>query len=80
MGLAWTQMGGAALYVESILESALTPSSRPGLATTGNLRSVMKESTTIAYSFAKSVMAKSFPENRFFDKARLHLHLSLIHI
>jgi Lon-like ATP-dependent protease len=74
MGLAWTQMGGAALYVESILESALTPASRPGLTTTGNLRAVMKESTAIAYSFAKSVMAKSFPENRFFDKAKVHLH------
>jgi Lon-like ATP-dependent protease len=74
MGLAWTQMGGAALYVESILESALTPDSRPGLATTGNLKAVMKESTTIAYSFAKSVMAKNFPGNHFFDKAKLHLH------
>jgi Lon-like ATP-dependent protease len=74
MGLAWTQMGGAALYVESILESALTQNSRPGLATTGNLKAVMKESTTIAYSFAKSVMAKNFPENHFFDKAKLHLH------
>ena len=74
MGLAWTQMGGAALYVESILESALSPSSSPGLTKTGNLRAVMKESTSIAYSFAKSVMAKSFPENHFFDKAKLHLH------
>ena len=74
MGLAWTQMGGAALYVESILESALNPSSRPGLTTTGNLRAVMKESTAIAYSFAKSVMAKNYPENHFFDKAKLHLH------
>lgn len=74
MGLAWTQMGGAALYVESILESALTPDSRPGMATTGNLKAVMKESTIIAYSFAKSVMAKNFPENRFFDKAKIHLH------
>lgn len=74
MGLAWTQMGGAALYVESILESALSSESRPGLATTGNLKAVMKESTTIAYSFAKSVMAKQFPDNQFFDKARLHLH------
>lgn len=74
MGLAWTQMGGAALYVESILESALGPDSRPGLATTGNLRAVMKESTTIAYSFAKSVMAKQFPDNHFFDKAKIHLH------
>jgi Lon-like ATP-dependent protease len=74
MGLAWTQMGGAALYVESILESALTSDSRPGLTTTGNLKAVMKESTSIAYSFAKSVMAKQFPENHFFDKAKLHLH------
>ncbi|KAG9235795.1 lon protease-like protein [Amylocarpus encephaloides] len=74
MGLAWTQMGGAALYVESILESALMYDSRPSLNTTGNLRAVMKESTTIAYSFAKSVMVKKFPQNQFFDKARVHLH------
>ena len=74
MGLAWTQMGGAALYVESILESSLTTSSRPGLTTTGNLKSVMKESTAIAYSFAKSVTARDFPENHFFDKAKIHLH------
>ena len=74
MGLAWTQMGGAALYVESILESALSPESRPGMNITGNLKSVMKESTSIAYSFAKSVMAKDFPGNRFFDKAKIHLH------
>ncbi|KAF8863215.1 lon protease-like protein [Acephala macrosclerotiorum] len=74
MGLAWTQMGGAALYVESILESALTSDSRPGMATTGNLKNVMKESTVIAYSFAKSVMASKFPKNHFFDKAKVHLH------
>ncbi|EGE08777.1 lon proteinase, partial [Trichophyton equinum CBS 127.97] len=74
MGLAWTSMGGAALYVESILQSALTSSSRPGFEQTGNLMSVMKESTVIAYSFAKSLMAKEFPDNKFFDKARLHLH------
>ncbi|MCJ1353199.1 MAG: ATP-dependent Lon protease pim1 [Icmadophila ericetorum] len=74
MGLAWTSMGGAALYVESILENALNASSRPGLERTGNLKNVMKESTVIAYSFAKSVMARMFSENRFFEKARLHLH------
>ena len=74
MGLAWTSMGGAALYVESILESALSHSSRPGLERTGNLKAVMKESTTIAYSFAKSLLANKFPENRFFDHARIHLH------
>ena len=74
MGLAWTSMGGAALYVESILESALSHSSRPALERTGNLKPVMKESTTIAYSFAKSLLANKFPENRFFDHARIHLH------
>ncbi|KIW16800.1 ATP-dependent protease La [Exophiala spinifera] len=74
MGLAWTSMGGAALYVESILESALSHSSRPGLERTGNLKPVMKESTSIAYSFAKHVMATQFPENLFFDHAKIHLH------
>ena len=74
MGLAWTSMGGAALYVESILETTLSASSRPGLERTGNLKNVMKESTVIAYSFAKSVMARMFPKNRFFEKAKLHLH------
>lgn len=74
MGLAWTSMGGAALYVESILESALSHSSRPGFERTGNLKNVMKESTIIAYSFAKSIMAKMFPGNKFFDKAKVHLH------
>ncbi|OJD17450.1 ATP-dependent protease La [Emergomyces pasteurianus Ep9510] len=74
MGLAWTSMGGAALYVESILETALSPMSRPGLEQTGNLMNVMKESTVIAYSFAKSLMAKEFPENKFFERAKVHLH------
>ena len=74
MGLAWTSMGGAALYVESILESALSAASRPQLERTGNLKPVMKESTTIAYSFAKSVLANKFPENRFFEHAKIHLH------
>lgn len=74
MGLAWTSMGGAALYVESILENALNAASRPGLERTGNLKSVMKESTLIAYSFAKSVLARDFPENKFFEKAKIHLH------
>ncbi|KAK9847978.1 ATPase [Penicillium brevicompactum] len=74
MGLAWTSMGGAALYVECILENALSHDSRPGLEVTGNLQNVMKESTHISYSFAKSVMARQFPENRFFEKAKVHLH------
>jgi Lon-like ATP-dependent protease len=74
MGLAWTRMGGAALYVESILESVLSPSGRPGLERTGSLKDVMKESANVAYSFVKGLMAREFPENRFFEHARVHLH------
>jgi ATP-dependent Lon protease len=75
MGLAWTQMGGVAMYVESILQTALRPSTRPSLEITGNLKPVMKESSTIAYSFAKSLMAREFPNNHFFDKAKIHVHV-----
>ncbi|GAW12149.1 hypothetical protein ANO14919_015070 [Xylariales sp. No.14919] len=75
MGLAWTQLGGSAMYIESILQSALRPSSRAGLEITGNLKTVMKESSTIAYSFAKAYMANEFADNHFFDKAKIHLHV-----
>lgn len=75
MGLAWTQLGGSAMYIESILQSVLRPSSRPGLEITGNLKTVMKESSTIAYSFSKAFMANQYPDNQFFDKAKIHLHV-----
>jgi Lon-like ATP-dependent protease len=75
MGLAWTQLGGAAMYVEAILQAALKPSSRPSFEITGNLKTVMKESSTIAYSFAKSLMAKEFPDNHFLEKAKIHVHV-----
>lgn len=74
MGLAWTAMGGVPLYVESILENALSSQSHPGLERTGSLKSVMKESTLVAYSFAKGLLAKQFPKNRFFEHAKIHLH------
>lgn len=75
MGLAWTQMGGAAMYVESILKSSLQPGSRGTLDITGNLKTVMKESSTIAYSYAKALMAKKYPQNHFFDRAHIHVHV-----
>jgi Lon-like ATP-dependent protease len=74
MGLAWTSMGGAALYVESIMDSPLSHNSKPRFQHTGNLKNVMKESTTIAYSFAKGHMAREFPENTFFQHASIHMH------
>lgn len=74
MGLAWTEMGGTALYVEAILQSSLRPSAAGRLEITGNIKTVMKESSTIAYSFAKSVLASRFPSNHFFDHAKIHVH------
>ncbi|KAI7882948.1 lon protease like, mitochondrial [Lichtheimia hyalospora FSU 10163] len=74
MGLAWTSMGGSSLYIESVLESSLKPKSTPSLSKTGQLGDVMKESTSIAYTFAKSLMAVRYPKNKFFDKAQVHLH------
>ncbi|KAG0169163.1 ATP-dependent Lon protease pim1 [Apophysomyces sp. BC1015] len=74
MGLAWTNTGGSSLYVESVLESSLSQKSSPNLSKTGHLDDVMQESTDIAYTFAKSFVAARFPKNKFFDKARVHLH------
>ncbi|GME84938.1 unnamed protein product [Ambrosiozyma monospora] len=74
MGLAWTSMGGSALYIESVLEHAITKESTPKLERTGQLGDVMKESVRIAYSFSKMYLAKHYPENKFFDKAQIHLH------
>ncbi|KAH7382401.1 Lon protease C-terminal proteolytic domain-containing protein [Phaeosphaeria sp. MPI-PUGE-AT-0046c] len=74
MGLAWTSMGGSALYIESIVQNVLSASSHGGLERTGSLRDVMKESTGVAYSYAKSIMARDYPKNKFFEHARIHLH------
>ena len=56
MGLAWTAMGGSVLYIETALSETLD-GKREGksgaLSVTGHLGEVMKESTQIAYTFAK---------------------------
>ena len=35
----------------------------------------MKESTTIAYTYARSLFARKYPDNKFFEKARIHMHV-----
>lgn len=74
MGLGVTSNGGSTLYVESVLEQPLSPESHAGMSQTGQLGSTMKESSNIAYSFARMFVGKNFPENRFFERARIHLH------
>lgn len=74
MGLAWTNMGGCSLYVESVLEQPLHDCKQPSFERTGQLGDVMKESSRLAYSFSKMYLSKKFPENRFFERAAIHLH------
>lgn len=75
-GLSYSSSGnGDALYIESILTQPIsTGGGNPNIHVTGSLKDVMKESASIAYSFAKLYMTKQFPENRFFEAADIHVH------
>src|SRR5277367_4953057 len=63
------------MYIETALATALSRSTRPNIQQTGSLQSVLQESISIAYSFAKVFMTKHFPRNGFFDRAQIHVHL-----
>lgn len=75
-GLAYNTSGdGDALYIESILtDSIASDIGSGGLHVTGSLKDVMKESASIAYSFAKQFMVSKYPENKFFEAANIHVH------
>ncbi|KAF1787129.1 HotDog domain [Phytophthora cactorum] len=73
MGLAWTAMGGASLYIETT--KVYTKGDRSGLITTGQMGSVMEESTKIAHTYARSKMHAIDPENKFFEENEVHLHV-----
>jgi Lon-like ATP-dependent protease len=80
MGLAWTSMGGSALYIESQgIKRGLDPEGKPRgggtLKVTGQLGDVMKESTQIAYTVARSRLAEIAPDNAFFDVTDIHIHV-----
>ncbi|KAJ2080399.1 ATP-dependent Lon protease pim1 [Coemansia sp. RSA 988] len=83
MGLAWTSMGGSALYIESVVEATAESKDSEGvergshgrLHTTGQLGDVMKESSTLAYTFARSLMTRRHPENNFFSNNIIHMHV-----
>jgi ATP-dependent Lon protease len=73
LGLAWTAMGGATLYIEA---SAIKGKSG-GFKQTGQLGSVMQESSEIAYSYIRSMVSKENgeKEENFFDNHFIHLHV-----
>jgi endopeptidase La len=73
MGLAWTSMGGATLYIESTVLPMKEKKSF--LQGTGQMGDVMKESSTIAYTFAKNFIKKKFENNTFFKENGIHMHI-----
>ena len=80
MGLAYTSMGGTALYIETQgIKRGLDPEGKQRgggtLKVTGQLGDVMKESTQIAYTVARSRMSEIDPSNAFFDEKDIHMHV-----
>jgi len=70
-GLAWTQVGGEILFVESVINQG----KNGGLTMTGSLGDVMKESATIAFEYLKT-FAKDFGiDEAIFENTHVHLHV-----
>ncbi len=69
-GLAWTEVGGEILFIESSLNPG-----KGALVLTGNLGNVMKESATIAHGWVKSAAAKLKIDAEKFEKNDIHLHI-----
>lgn len=73
MGLAWTSMGGSSLYIETT--KILSKGERSGLITTGQMGSVMEESTKIAHTYARHKLQAIDADNKFFEESEIHLHV-----
>lgn len=70
-GLAWTQVGGEILFVES----SLSKSKAPKLTLTGNLGDVMKESAMLALEYLKSHAEALKIDPAMFDEWNVHIHV-----
>jgi ATP-dependent Lon protease len=69
-GLAWTDVGGELLTIESVM--------MPGkgrMTVTGNLRDVMKESISAAASYVRSRAINYGIEPPLFEKRDIHVHV-----
>lgn len=69
-GLAWTQVGGDILFVESSISRG-----KGGLTLSGQLGEVMKESAMAALSYLKSNAAMLGLDHRVFQQYDLHVHV-----
>ncbi|XP_035895825.1 lon protease homolog, mitochondrial isoform X1 [Anopheles stephensi] len=84
MGLAWTAMGGSALYIETAKRKLLEASDAgdakhsPGdgsLELTGHLGDVMKESARISLTVARNFIKQTDANNNFLESSHIHLHV-----
>uniref|UniRef100_A0A182JXX0 Lon protease homolog, mitochondrial n=1 Tax=Anopheles christyi TaxID=43041 RepID=A0A182JXX0_9DIPT len=84
MGLAWTAMGGSALYIETAKRKLLQPldtgdsKQTPvdgSLELTGHLGDVMKESARISLTVARNFIKQIEPSNNFLESNHIHLHV-----
>jgi len=72
LGLAYTPLGGATLYVEA----TGIKSKNGSFKQTGQLGDVMRESTEIAHSYVRSIISKQdAPYRSYFDEHAVHLHV-----
>jgi ATP-dependent Lon protease len=69
-GLAWTQMGGDILFIESLITKGSGK-----LSLTGNLGKVMKESATIALEFIKSYADQLGTSAEELNTYNFHIHV-----
>lgn len=69
-GLAWTQVGGDILFVESSLNKG-----KGALTISGQLGDVMKESAMAALSYLKSNAEQLGIDHRVFQQYDLHIHV-----
>ena len=69
-GLAWTEVGGDILYIESVL----TPG-KGKVSLTGNLGEVMKESATIAHEWVMAHHEELGIDPEMFEKNDINIHV-----
>ncbi|MDH3003947.1 MAG: AAA family ATPase, partial [Flavobacteriia bacterium] len=69
-GLAWTNIGGDILFIESSLSKG-----KGELSITGNLGEIMKESATIALQYIKAHYEEFGVDPKMFEEYNVHIHV-----
>jgi ATP-dependent Lon protease len=69
-GLAWTEVGGELLTIESVMMHG-----KGNMTVTGNLKDVMKESISAAASYVRSRSVDFGIKPPFFDRRDIHVHV-----